>query len=778
MVKGISCDCEQAELTRLLSSARQQGKPDPYVGKRRWTRYALGMGLELTTNPSDPSAAWRVIMHNIAGGGFGFWSRRQVREGTGIHVREWSKDADAIWLPARVTYCKVGIRGYLVGASFDHPVAPDMPTVAQPAAATEPHAPQASPAGQPTDPASLRTKCAIVSVVACCGGLVGGVLAGSCVTYVGTNPWSISLLLVLVASACAYPLGWLGGTLIFKPELSFIKAFCTAIGHVAKGAPSPPAVPAAPSKELEPLQRALLEVRTTWRTREDSERHQRQKLEELHQLKSNILSIVSHDLRTPMTSILLYARMLADEMDTLPEKDRHRFLTIIMEECTRLSRLVDDLLEVQRLESGQARWDTQPQDLSEVVRACTRLFEAMAASKSIDFTAECPASLPLVEADADKISQVLSNLLSNAMKYTPAEGKVHFSAEAGGKEVVFRVTDTGPGIPRDKWDQIFDRFTQLSNPDVREIAGVGLGLFIVRQIVERHGGAVWVDSSEGRGSEFTVSLPTRSAIVNSECEQRVPDSARRAVVCDADPHLAAIIAQTLRMDGFEVRVAHSGCRLLVHLARNQTDLVVTDMLLPDMDASELLEAIGEVSPRSFRLIIHSYAGDAPELRRRGADVVLSRPASAEELLQAVRLAMQRQSAERRSILLVNSSSGDLRRFKRQLADVGHLPIVAQTLTDAVTLIQDYPIDAVLLASDLLDDDWAGLKKLGHGADNDLRVFVLCEHIRKKERRLADAHGVTVLSGQPENEAQSLAALTSSPETLIPEQVHEADSCLR
>src|SRR5262249_28261144 len=145
-------------------------------------------------------------------------------------------------------------------------------------------------------------------------------------------------------------------------------------------------------------------------------------------------------------------------------------------------------------ESGRVQWHMKQQDLAPAIRTSGQVFEAMARRASIEFSVDCPESLPAINADSDKISQVLSNLLSNALKYTPTNGRVSLSAEARIGDILICVTDTGPGIPRDKWDQIFDRFSQLTSTHTREIAGVGLGLHIVREIVQHHGGRVWVDS--------------------------------------------------------------------------------------------------------------------------------------------------------------------------------------------------------------------------------------------------------------------------------------------
>ncbi|UCG32983.1 MAG: hybrid sensor histidine kinase/response regulator [Phycisphaerales bacterium] len=748
----------RGEISRLIAFARQHGEADTYLGKRKWVRYSLGMPLEVTTDPDNPSAAWRVIMHNISGGGFGLWSKQSVAPRSTIYVREHGQDHAAEWLPAFVRNCIVGIRGYLIGAAFIHPIEPEPP-----AKSAEPDPDPPSHAGpgphtrtdrisQRVPPMSLRTKCGLAAATA---GFAAIETVALLLHSDQAQPWSFWGASLWVAAAWAFVLGWLAGTWLVKNDLKFIRDFHQFISQMAKGFPNPPPLAAAPSTELLALRNTLMEVGTAWRNREDAERAQRQKLQELNQIKSNLLSIVSHDLRTPMTSILLYARMLAEELDTLPKNDQLHFLKIISDECTRLSRLVDDLLEVQRLESGRARWDIKPLNISETIHACVDVFEAMADSKAISLTVDCPPTLPLVETDADRISQLLSNLLSNALKYTPSGGKVHVSARSSSSEIVICVADTGPGIPREKWDQIFDRFSQLSNPNTSEIAGVGLGLYIVRQIVEILGGAVWLDSEEGRGSEFFVSLPTRTVRAEPEPGPETPSSRGRILVGDADPQIAALIAQTLRHDGFDIRVAHSGLRLIAQLDQGDTDVVITDLLMPDMNATALLEALNKTQPRPFRLIIHSYAGDDFDLRRRGADIVLRRPATKEELRQAVHVALRSQSASGLAVVMVDSPTLDLAQFKRTLAEAGHVPIAADTVPHAAALLNNYTIDVVLLSAETLGHDWAKLKLFTDGPEQSPRIIVLCTNLRRKERRLADHHGVTALAYCPGDESRIL-----------------------
>ena|GEM_PF-2482572 len=760
---------QEAEISRLVSMTREHGEPDRYGGKRGWVRYTIGMDLEVTTDADDPSACWPVVTHNISGGGIGFWSKRELPEESHCLVREHTKDGSAAWVSAWVAHCTIGIRGYLIGVAFADPLSRDddaevearsvMATTGE-AAAPVPPSPSTF---RPFRRQSLGVKCACASALA---SGIGVVIAVFSLNHTSLDP--VVLWDMIAGTVLAFGVAGLVGWAIVSSEVRFLEAFGRAVRGIAAGEVNPPSLGEAPSRELADLRRELVDLGSLWQQREDDGRIRQEKLEELNRIKSNILAIVSHDLRTPLTSILLYAKMLTEELETLAEEDQRRFLNIISEECTRLSRLVDDLLELQRLESGRAKWEIRAQDLSQTIVTCARAVEAIALSKSIKFEVECPDGLPAVEADPDKIAQVLSNLLSNAMKYTPSGGAVHLSAQSSGSSILIRVADTGPGIPRDKWEQIFDRFAQLSNPDVREIAGVGLGLHIVRQIVERHGGAVWVDSEVGRGSEFFVSLPIRATNVKTDAAPEMGSSAARVLVCDGDPELGAMIAQTLRSQDFEVRLAHSGCQLLGQLAQADVDVVVTDLLLPDMNAAELLDGLNDIESSSFRLVVHSYAGDGPELRRRGADVFLQRPASREDLVQAVQVAMRKRSAGGLAVLLVAGGGIDVGCLCTALSEHGYLPIVADTILAAADRIRDYPVDVVLLPGELVLGDWTKLEELPIAEDDDTQVMVMCETVRKRDRHLAEAYGVWLASYRPGAEEEVIASIKESRDTNVPE----------
>jgi signal transduction histidine kinase/CheY-like chemotaxis protein len=764
--QNISKHPQEREISRWVQNAQLEGVPDAYRGKRQRTRYIVGMSLQLSANPEDPSATCLGTMHNVSGGGLGVWTKEKIEHGSVIFVRDDSAGTFSPWLQVEVKHVSLGLRGYLIGAAFTQAGPVDglkRSATLDTTNDSEPRSPALPIFLSPTHP--LRRRIALASAATSTMVLC---IAMAMNNHVQTHGWTVWFLVVAVVGI--YCLGSLMAWGILRPDLKFIQGFIDHLRQVSNEEEfQSPMIRPAPSRELEQLRLAFVDLTADLQKREDHQRIHRKKLEELASVKTNILSIVSHDLRTPLTSILLYAKMLQDDLDGLTADDQRHFLGIISDECKRLSRLVDDLLEVQGLEAGRAQWHMESQDLADTTRSCARVFEAMADSKSIRFSVDCPESLPPVEADADKISQVLSNLISNALKYTPAEGEVRLIVRSEANKILFTVADNGPGIPRDRWDQIFDRFTQLSDPNVRQINGVGLGLYIVRKIVERHGGIVWVDSEIGRGSQFNVSLPIRVDEPAPQ-ESKVSPSAGRILVCDADPELTATMAMILQSQNLDVCTVHSGCRLLARLAQGDIDVLVTDLLLPDMNAPELLKSLEEMENRDFRIILHSYAGEATELRHKGIDVFLQRPASKEELIQAVRVAVQRRSALGKTALLVADDSASVEGLSKLLADKGHFPLLARTIGEAHRLIHYYPIDVAVFAENILKRDWIALEQVDMISNQNVPVFVLCDLLRKKERRLAQHHGVFPLAYQAGDEEAVVRTLLAAETALLQESI--------
>jgi signal transduction histidine kinase len=234
-------------------------------------------------------------------------------------------------------------------------------------------------------------------------------------------------------------------------------------------------------------------------------------LKHLDEMKDNFLSMVSHDLRTPMTSIKGYASILSEKIDRLDRDRQKRYLDIIITESDRLTRLISDLLDLQRFEAGKMKLDLQDTDLNPLIEQSVASFQGAAIAKNIGLEKTLPPDPVIVSADPDRLLQVIANLLSNAIKFTPERGQVHVSVTAGSHDdrpfVSVAVADTGPGIPPDEQTKLFSKFQQVESLVRGKNQGSGLGLALVREIVEHHQGKVLVQSQPGHGSVFSFTLP-------------------------------------------------------------------------------------------------------------------------------------------------------------------------------------------------------------------------------------------------------------------------------
>ncbi len=289
------------------------------------------------------------------------------------------------------------------------------------------------------------------------------------------------------------------GRVYFSPE--FLQLFRTLAVQLGLGIQH-----AQLYRELGDLSREL-EAKVRQRTAELEAANRR--LQELDRLKSDFVSTVSHELRTPLTSIRSLSESLLSAGE-IPPSTQHQFLTIIAEESQRLSRLINQLLDLARIEAGKMEWRLERLELGEVVEHAVRANRALFEGKAVTLVAHArDGDLPVL-ADRDKVIQVLTNLLSNAAKFTPPAGSVHVRRFRQDGLAVVEVEDTGPGISREQSEAIFERFRQVGDTLTAKPEGAGLGLPISREIVEHHGGTLTVRSAPDHGSCFRLALPLAS----------------------------------------------------------------------------------------------------------------------------------------------------------------------------------------------------------------------------------------------------------------------------
>jgi two-component system phosphate regulon sensor histidine kinase PhoR len=227
-------------------------------------------------------------------------------------------------------------------------------------------------------------------------------------------------------------------------------------------------------------------------------------------MKTAFVSTVSHELRTPLTSIKGFISTLLQDTEGFYDNDtRHEFYSIIDTECDRLTRLITDLLNVSRIESGRSlQLNLKMVNLHELAEKVVRAQKSYTTKHTLSI--DLDPAIPIIEADEDKIDQILTNLVNNAIKYSPKGGNVTVSGKMMSDELVqLAVSDEGMGIPKEQIGKMFQRFHRIDNRDTREIGGTGIGLFLVKNLVETHHGKIWIESEVGKGTSFFFSLPAK-----------------------------------------------------------------------------------------------------------------------------------------------------------------------------------------------------------------------------------------------------------------------------
>lgn len=232
------------------------------------------------------------------------------------------------------------------------------------------------------------------------------------------------------------------------------------------------------------------------------------RLRELDALKTNFMNMVVHDIRTPLTSMKAYTDLIIMYKDK-PEKTREQFAQIIKSECGRLETLVNNFLNLEKIESGGVDFVFEPGCVQNLLEHFVSVYKAVADARKIKIALDCEKDLPMVDMDKEGIGQVASNLLNNAMKFTPENGDIRVGARLLGPFVEISVQDNGPGIPENMLSAVFNKFTQAHQKKVK--GGTGLGLAIAKNIIERHGGNIGVESEEGKGSRFYFTLKIHNA---------------------------------------------------------------------------------------------------------------------------------------------------------------------------------------------------------------------------------------------------------------------------
>ncbi len=413
-----------------------------------------------------------------------------------------------------------------------------------------------------------------------------------------------------------------------------------------------------------------------------------------------------------MTAIKGYTDLLYGGAVGELNDSQKRFLNVIKSNTDRLIALINDLLDISRIETGRVRFEPAPVRLGEVITDVVEAMAARAQERGLSLNYEVDADLPEVMGDRARLFQVLTNLIGNAINYTP-EGSVAVEATDVGMAVQVSVCDSGIGIARQDLGRVFDRFYRSEDPAVQEESGTGLGLPIVKMFVEMHGGRVWVDSEQGIGSTFTFILPVPGAELEPKEAEPLPIAAPRAesktiMVVDDDPDIAQLVRIQLESHGYRVLTTRRGHQSVEIAKQDRVDLIVLDRLLPDIDGLTLLDTLkAETATSEIPVIILTIVEDDGDALARGASAYLVKPVNEQLLLEQIEKVLTRQGR----ILIVEDDRDTVEMLTRALRSVGFATDSARDGYEALTYARRTRPDVILL--DLRLPGMDGYEALSH-----------------------------------------------------------------
>ena len=425
----------------------------------------------------------------------------------------------------------------------------------------------------------------------------------------------------------------------------------------------------------------------------------------IEQLKDEFVSTVSHELRTPLTSIAGSLGLLAGgAAGKMPDKAA-RLVQIAHANSQRLVRLINDILDIEKMESGKLRLDLTSLDLRDIAERSIEGIRGYADELNVTLDL-APGDPAPVRGDADRLIQVVTNLLSNASKFSPAGGTVRVTVDPETRLARLSVSDKGPGIPDAFRSRIFSKFAQADGSDTRAKGGTGLGLAIAREIAERHGGRLWFESLPSEGATFHLDLPLADGRQNGDTLH-----GPRLLIVEDDVDAADTLRGMLEADGFDADVAATGRQALALIRSGAYSAVLVDIHLPDADGISLIRTLRQ-SAETRNLPVVVVSGDAARgmARAQSLEVVdwMEKPFDQNRLRVAV-AAIYARLADRLPIVLHVDDDRDILEVTAQALAGSALMVAAESLAAARASLAQHKPDLVIL--DLGLPDGSGLELL-------------------------------------------------------------------
>lgn len=470
--------------------------------------------------------------------------------------------------------------------------------------------------------------------------------------------------------------------------------------------------------------------------------------EEANEAKSAFLSTVSHELRTPLTSVLGFAKIirkrLEDKIFPAVDIDDQKIkktmkqvsenLDVVVSEGERLTTLINDVLDLAKIESGRMEWNMKPVLMQDAIGRAIASTKSLFENKKVSLKKNIPNDLPMVNGDEDKLIQVVINLLSNAVKFTE-KGKVQIEAYLEKDQIIVEVQDTGIGIAEEDRHKVFEKFRQAGDTLTDKPKGTGLGLPICREIIEHHGGIIWMKSELGVGSTFFFSIPILGEGVSQQplelerilksLKKQIKHSSQKAdviseptilVVDDATP-IRSLLRQELSEAGYRVKEAENGKEALEMVRNSKPDLIILDVMMPEINGFDVAAVLkNDPATMDIPIIILSIVKDKERGLRIGVDRYLTKPINTEELFHEVDVLLE-QGVSKKKVLVVDEDFSAVKTLSDVLSARGYKVMESNSENLFETATKSRP-DIIMLNS-VSNGDQKVLKdlKLQKGMEN-------------------------------------------------------------
>ncbi|MBT7266898.1 MAG: response regulator [Rhodospirillaceae bacterium] len=480
--------------------------------------------------------------------------------------------------------------------------------------------------------------------------------------------------------------------------------------------------------------------------------------------KNEFISTVSHELRTPLTSIKGSLGLIkSGVVGELPDQFKS-MLDIAYKNSDRLVLLINDILDMEKIEAGMMNFNMVPLDLSELVSQSLEANKGFADEYNVTFAVTELSPATRVRGDGDRLMQVLSNLLSNAAKFSPIGAQVDISVKSNDGNYRVSVSDYGPGIPDEFKDQIFNKFSQADASDTRQKNGTGLGLSISKSFVEKHGGIIGFNTKAGEGTTFYFDLPKyEDSNLATMPVSNVTGKESRILICEDEPDIEKLLEYMLRQGGFDTALAINAEQAKELLATEKFDAMILDLILPGQDGISLIKELRQnPETRDLPILVISAKADKgrAELNGDAFGIIdwLEKPIDENVLTESLRNALQ-YSAESKPLILHIEDDSDVIHIVSAIVDDLADVTPAMTAKEAKQLLQERDFDLVILDLMLPDCQGEDLLPLLRRSDKSL-IPVVVFSAREINGSVAENIQAALIKSQSSNEIL-MAAIRSS-----------------